>query len=214
MVLAQVDASFHLPGGKVEPYRDRHVITRAQEGVHLLLVQRCQAGQELRAGGGGFSLRDVKDALPLPIAIDQGGHPEDCFKHRLLLSAYMKLSSLPAFTRRKIFPTKGGCLCDPPCSRAAAATEILVAFLARRCLDRNSISRLSQSGKHGDDCRAHTGKGEPDQQIRNPAACILPHDVLVSGKQGNNEDQGHCHHPYSSDTGEFLRTVYGAGAHV
>src|SRR6266699_549230 len=42
-VLAQVDGSFHLPGGKVEPNRDRQVITRPQCCVHLLLVQRCQA---------------------------------------------------------------------------------------------------------------------------------------------------------------------------
>src|SRR6266566_7179035 len=93
-VLAQVDGSFHLPGGKVEPNRDRQVITRSQHGVHLLLIQRRQAGQELRVGGGRFSFRDAKDALPLPVAIDQGCNPEDCFKHRLLLSARMKWYSM------------------------------------------------------------------------------------------------------------------------
>src|SRR5207302_5286347 len=85
-VLAQVDGSFHLPGRKVEPHRDRQVITGPQRCVHLLLVHRRQAGQELRVGGGCFSLRDAEDALPLPVAFDQGGNPEDCFKHVLLLS--------------------------------------------------------------------------------------------------------------------------------
>jgi hypothetical protein len=33
-----------------------HVITRPQYGVHLLLVQRCQAGQEFRVARGCFSL--------------------------------------------------------------------------------------------------------------------------------------------------------------
>ena len=32
-VLAQVDGSFHLPGGKVEPHRDRQVITGLQRRV-------------------------------------------------------------------------------------------------------------------------------------------------------------------------------------
>src|SRR6266571_6168096 len=90
-VLAQVDGSFYLPGGKVEPNRDRQVITGPQRCVHLLLVHRCQAGQELLVVSRCFSLRDVKDALPLPIAFDQGGNPEDCFKHVLLLSVRMRL---------------------------------------------------------------------------------------------------------------------------
>src|SRR5437588_6605098 len=85
-VLAQVDGSFHLPGGKVEPHRDRQVITGPQRCVHLLLVHRRQAEQKLRVVSGCFSLRDAKDALPLPVALDQGGNPEDCFKHMLLLS--------------------------------------------------------------------------------------------------------------------------------
>src|SRR5207249_7511442 len=46
LVLAQVDGSFHLHGGKVEPNRDRQVITRLQRWVHLLLVYCRQAGQE------------------------------------------------------------------------------------------------------------------------------------------------------------------------
>src|SRR6266487_3287764 len=46
-----------------------------------------QAEQELRIVSGCFSLRNAKDALPLPVAFDQGGHPEDSFKHLLLLSA-------------------------------------------------------------------------------------------------------------------------------
>ena len=89
LVLAQVDGSFHLHGRKVEPNRDRQVITRPQRCVYLLLVHRRQAGQELRVVRGCFSLRDAKDALPLPVASDQGGHPEDCFKHLLFLSAGM-----------------------------------------------------------------------------------------------------------------------------
>ncbi len=88
-VLAQVNGLFHLPGGKVEPHRDRQVVTGPQRGVHLLLVHCHQAGQELRVVVGRFSLRDAKDALPLPIAFDQGGNPEDCFKYVLLLSARM-----------------------------------------------------------------------------------------------------------------------------
>src|SRR6266516_2318776 len=89
LVLAQVDGSFHLHGGKVEPNRDRQVITRLQRWVHLLLVYCRQARQELRVVSRCFSLRDVKDALPLPVASDQGGNSEDCFKHILLLSVCM-----------------------------------------------------------------------------------------------------------------------------
>src|SRR2546421_1650965 len=89
LVLAQVDGSFYLHGGKVEPNRDRQVITCHQRGVYLLLVHRRQAGQELRVVSGCFSFRNVKDALPLTVASDQGGHPEDCFKHLLLLSIRM-----------------------------------------------------------------------------------------------------------------------------
>src|SRR5712692_315562 len=93
-VLAQVYGSFNLPGRKVESHRDRQVVTGPQCCVHLLLVHRRQAGQELRVVGGCFSLRDAKDALPLPVAFDQGGNPEVCFKHLLLLSARMKLYSM------------------------------------------------------------------------------------------------------------------------
>jgi len=89
LVLAQVEGSFHLHGGKVEPNRDRQVITRPQRCVHLLLVHCRQARQELRVVSGCVSLRDVKDALPLPVASDHGGNSEDCFKHMLLLSARM-----------------------------------------------------------------------------------------------------------------------------
>jgi hypothetical protein len=89
LVLSEVGGSFHLPGGKVEPNRDRQVITRPQRCVNLLLVQRRQAEQELRVVSRCFSLCDAKDALPLPIASDQGGNPEDCFKHILLLSMHM-----------------------------------------------------------------------------------------------------------------------------
>jgi len=46
-------------------------------------------GQELRVVSRCFSLRDAKDALPLSVALDQGGNPEDCFKHLLLLSVRM-----------------------------------------------------------------------------------------------------------------------------
>ena len=88
-VLAQVDGSFYLHGGKVEPNRDRQVITCPQRCVYLLLVHRRQAGQELHVVSGCFSLCDAKDALPLPVASDQGGHPEDSFKHLLFLSARM-----------------------------------------------------------------------------------------------------------------------------
>src|SRR5437016_5347138 len=89
LVLAQVEGSFHLHGGKVELHRDRQVITSLKRCVHLLLVHRRQAGQELHVVSGCFSLRNVKDALPLPVASDQGGNPEDCFKHLLLLSVRM-----------------------------------------------------------------------------------------------------------------------------
>src|SRR5438477_3043012 len=85
-VLAQVDGSFHLHGGKVEPNRDRQVITRPQRGVYLLPVHCRQARLEPRVVSRYFSLCDAKDALPLPVASDQGGHPEDSFKHLLLLS--------------------------------------------------------------------------------------------------------------------------------
>ena len=89
LVLAQVEGSFHLHGGKVELHRDRQVITSLKRCVHLLLVHRRQAGQELHVVSGCFSLRNVKDALPLPVASDQGGNSEDCFKHLLLLSVRM-----------------------------------------------------------------------------------------------------------------------------
>jgi len=89
LVLAQVEGSFHLHGGKVEPHRDRQVITSLKRCVHLLLVHRRQAGQELHVVSGCFSLRNVKDALPLPVASDQGGNPEDSFKPLSLLSARM-----------------------------------------------------------------------------------------------------------------------------
>jgi len=89
-VLAQVDGPFHLPGREVEPNRDRQVITGPQGCIHLLLVLRRQSGQELRVAGGRFSLRDAKDALPLPIASDQGRYPEVCFKYVLLLSVCMQ----------------------------------------------------------------------------------------------------------------------------
>jgi hypothetical protein len=89
LVLAQVDGSFHLSGWKVEPNRDSQVITSPQRCVHLLLVHRRQTGQELHVVSGCFSLRDPKDALPLPVAFDQGGNPEDRFKHMLLFSARM-----------------------------------------------------------------------------------------------------------------------------
>src|SRR5712691_3453763 len=62
LVLAQVDGSFHLHGGKVEPNRDRQVITCPQRGVYFLLVHCRQARQELRVVSGCVSLRDVKDA--------------------------------------------------------------------------------------------------------------------------------------------------------
>src|SRR5438270_5476762 len=35
LVLAQVEGSFHLHGGKVEPHRDRQVITSLKRCVHL-----------------------------------------------------------------------------------------------------------------------------------------------------------------------------------
>src|SRR5260370_40902504 len=73
-VLAQVNVSFHLPGGKVEPNRDRQVITGPQRGVHILLVHCRQARQELRVVGGGFSLRGAKDPRPLPAALDPAGN--------------------------------------------------------------------------------------------------------------------------------------------
>src|SRR6266699_5084565 len=85
LVLAQMDGSFHLHGGKVEPNRDRQVITCPQRCVYLLSVHCRQAGQELRVVRGCFSLRNAKDALPLPVASDQGGNPEASFKHLLLL---------------------------------------------------------------------------------------------------------------------------------
>src|SRR2546421_1555611 len=88
-VLAQVDGSFHLPGGKVEPNRDRQVITGPQRCVYLLLEHPRQARLEPRVVSRCFSLCDAKDALPLPVASDQGGHPEASFKHLLLLSAGM-----------------------------------------------------------------------------------------------------------------------------
>ena len=43
-VLAQVDGLFHISWWKVEPNRDRLVITRPQRGIHLLLIHRRQAG--------------------------------------------------------------------------------------------------------------------------------------------------------------------------
>jgi len=89
LVLAQMDGSFHLHGGKVEPNRDRQVITSLKRCVYLLPVHCRQAGQELRVVRGCFSLRNAKDALPLPVASDQGGNPEASFKHLLLLSAGM-----------------------------------------------------------------------------------------------------------------------------
>src|SRR6266851_6795421 len=107
-VLAQVYGSFHLPGRKVEPHRDCQVITRLQRCVHLLLVHRRQAGQELRVVGGCFSLRDVKDALPLSVAVDLGGNPEVCLKHLLLLSVRMRFYHMSAFLRRNPFPRKEG----------------------------------------------------------------------------------------------------------
>src|SRR5258708_10570786 len=91
-VLAQVNVSFHLPGGKVEPNRDRQVITGPHSGVHILLVHCRQARQELRVVGGCFSLRDAKDALPLPGAFYPGGNPLEYFKHGLLLSVRMRLN--------------------------------------------------------------------------------------------------------------------------
>ena len=59
-----MDSSFHLSGWKVEPNRDRQVIAGLKRCVYLLLVERRQAGQELRVVGGCLSLRDAKDALP------------------------------------------------------------------------------------------------------------------------------------------------------
>src|SRR6266571_8928780 len=88
-VLAQVDGSFHLPGGKVELNRDPQVITGHQRGVYLLLEHPRQARLEPRVVSRYFSLCDAKDALPLPVASDQGGNPEASFKHLLLLSAGM-----------------------------------------------------------------------------------------------------------------------------
>jgi hypothetical protein len=85
-VLAQVDGSFHLPRRQVEPHRDHQVVAGQQRCVDRLLVCRCQAGQELRVGGGRFSLGDAEDALPLPIDSDLGGNPEVHFKHVVLLS--------------------------------------------------------------------------------------------------------------------------------
>jgi len=88
-VLAQVDGSFHLPGRKVEPNCDRQVITGPQRCVYLLLEHPRQARLEPRVVSRYFSLCDAKDALPLPVASDQGGNPEICFKHLLFLSARM-----------------------------------------------------------------------------------------------------------------------------
>src|SRR5438105_8506351 len=88
-VLAQVDGSFHLHGGKVEPNRDRQVITRLQRCVHLLLEHPRQARLEPRVVSRCFSLCAAKDVLPRPLPSDQGGHPEASFKHLLLLSAGM-----------------------------------------------------------------------------------------------------------------------------
>src|SRR6266700_6712077 len=84
-VLAQVDGSFHLPGRKVEPNCDRQVITGPQRCVYLLLEHPRQARLEPRVVSRCFSLCDAKDALPLPVASDQGGNPEASFKHLLLL---------------------------------------------------------------------------------------------------------------------------------
>ena len=88
-VLAQVDGPFHLPGREVEPNCDRQVITGPQRCVHLLLEHTRQARLEPRVVSRYFSLCDAKDALPLPVASDQGGNPEASFKHLLLLSAGM-----------------------------------------------------------------------------------------------------------------------------
>src|SRR6266571_4564057 len=90
-VFTHVDSSFHLPGWKVEPNHDRQVIAGLKRCVYLLLVYRRQAEQELCIVGGCLSLRDAKDALSLLVASDQGGNPEVCFKHVLLLSVRMQL---------------------------------------------------------------------------------------------------------------------------
>jgi hypothetical protein len=86
-----MNGSLHLPWGKVEPNSDRQVIAGLKRCVHLLLVHRSQARQELRVVGGCLSLPDAKDAPPLPVASDQGGNPEVSFKYVLLLSVCMQL---------------------------------------------------------------------------------------------------------------------------
>ncbi len=91
--------------GALHPERDREDIARFHllhqwfiERPHERKWVRCrlrhtlplkEAEQKLRVVSGCFSLRDAKDALPLPVALDQGGNPEDCFKHMLLLSVRM-----------------------------------------------------------------------------------------------------------------------------
>jgi len=88
-VLAQVDGPFHLSGREVEPNCDRQVITGPQRSVYLLLEHPRQARLEPHVVSRYFSLCDAKDALPLPVASDQGGNPEASFKHLLFLSARM-----------------------------------------------------------------------------------------------------------------------------
>ena len=53
---------------------------------------------------------------------------------------------------------------------------------------------MHKGDKHADGSRTHAEKGEPQQQVRKPATFIAPHDVLVAGNQGNDEDQGNRHH--------------------
>ncbi len=38
---------------------------------------------------------------------------------------------------------------------------------------------MHKGGKHADGSRTHAEKGEPQQQVRKPAAFLAPHDVRV-----------------------------------
>lgn len=55
-------------------------------------------------------------------------------------------------------------------------------------------SWMHKGGKHADSRRTHAEKSQPKQQVRTPAAFILPHDGCISGNQDNDEDQGNRHH--------------------
>ncbi len=104
------------------------------------------------------------------------GHPAPNFSLALLRpSGGKSVLSLSNFKGKPFVLNFWASWCEP-CKEEAPLLE-------------SAWKQVQAQGKDVISSRTHPEKGEPHQQVRKPAAFILPHDGCVPGNQGNDEDQ-------------------------